>query len=129
MELNKQFPKIAEVLGKPTSLTRGLRTFRMEEITGPFSLLEVPDEGEFKEIENNEPQSYKEAISCKDCSYWIKAMKIEMDSLLKNRTWTLVKKPEKQKIVECNWVYKIKKGTTADEKKRYKARLVAKGFT
>ncbi|KAL5548153.1 hypothetical protein UlMin_003384 [Ulmus minor] len=82
-----------------------------------------------QEIENNKPQTFKEAISCKVSLDWINAMKTEMNSLLKNQTWTLVKKPEKQKIVECKWIYKIKKGTTADEKKRYKARLVAKGFT
>ena len=39
-----------------------------------------------QEIENKEPQTYKEAISCKDSLDWIKAKKTEMNSLLKNQT-------------------------------------------
>ena len=43
-ELNKRFPKIADVLGKPTSLTQGLRTPRKEKLIGFFSLLGIPEE-------------------------------------------------------------------------------------
>ncbi|XP_024026147.1 uncharacterized protein LOC112092973 [Morus notabilis] len=37
-------------------------------------------------IDKHEPESYKEAVSCKEASMWIKAMKEEMSSLYKNGT-------------------------------------------
>ena len=49
VEFNKRFLKIVEVLRKPTSLTRGLRTPWKEEITSLFSLPGIPEEGEFSE--------------------------------------------------------------------------------
>ena len=60
---------------------------------------------------------------------WVDAMEEEMGTLRKNKTWTLVKKPDNQKLVGCKWIYKIKEGVSEAEPARYKARLVAKGFT
>ncbi|KAL5576484.1 hypothetical protein UlMin_018183 [Ulmus minor] len=80
-------------------------------------------------IELQEPQSYEEAIRCPNSKEWKIAMKSEMNSLAKNRTWELVSKPPNQKVIDCKWLYKIKEGTSQEEKRRYKARLVAKGFT
>ncbi|CAM8954202.1 unnamed protein product [Rhodiola kirilowii] len=56
-------------------------------------------------------------------------MKDEMSSLVTNKTWTLVKKPEGNKIVKCKWLLRIKEGQNEGDPPRYKARLVAKGFT
>jgi len=53
----------------------------------------------------------------------------EMNSLLKNKTWELVKRPKGQKLIECKWIFKIKEGEGGNDSVRYKARLVAKGFT
>ena len=50
-------------------------------------------------------------------------------SLYKNNTWELVKKPDKRRVVDFKWIFKIKDGLTGDEPKRFKARLVAKGYT
>ena len=36
-------------------------------------------------------------------------MKKEMKSLIKNKTWVLVDKPENKKLVGCKWIYKRKK--------------------
>ena len=63
-----------------------------------------------------------------DSDKWKLAMKEEMDSLAKNKTWDLVKLPESRKVVGCKWVYKLKKGVD-DTVLKYKARLVAKGFS
>ena len=53
-------------------------------------------------------------------------MKEEMDSLIKNQTWDLVKLPTRKRALKNKWVYRLKE---EDEgKKRYKARLVVKGF-
>ncbi|WVZ63010.1 hypothetical protein U9M48_012690 [Paspalum notatum var. saurae] len=48
-------------------------------------------------------------------------------ALLKNNNWHLVPPDEARNLIECKWVYKIKRKAdgTID---RYKARLVAKGF-
>ena len=54
-------------------------------------------------------------------------MQDEYDALLYNRTWHLVPPKEGRNLIDCKWVYKIKKKSdgTMD---RFKARLVAKGF-
>nr|GFD24124.1 retrovirus-related Pol polyprotein from transposon TNT 1-94 [Tanacetum cinerariifolium] len=60
---------------------------------------------------------------------WKAAMKEEMDSLMKNKTWELVDHQAGQKLVTCKWQFKIKEGIEGVQKPRYKARLVARGFT
>lgn len=80
------------------------------------------------EIENSEPASYAEAINSKDRRKWIQAINEEMDSLIKNKTWTLVHKPEGQRLIGCKWIFKRKDDTNGSNI-RFKARLVAKGFT
>ncbi|KAF5775409.1 putative RNA-directed DNA polymerase [Helianthus annuus] len=77
----------------------------------------------------NEHLTYYQAISSKEKEEWHKAMQEEMSSLIKNKTWELVKKPKDQKVVACKWIYKIKEGIPGVENRRFKARLVAKGFT
>ena len=57
---------------------------------------------------------------------WEQGMDEEMDSLVRNHTWDLVKFPTKKRALQNKWVYRWK-----DEdggKKRYKDRLVVKGF-
>ncbi|KAH9682681.1 hypothetical protein KPL71_027445 [Citrus sinensis] len=81
------------------------------------------------ELDNDEPKTYREAVSGKDADKWIKAMKDEMESLHKNNTWKLVKRPENKRVVGCKWVYKVKQGIPGVESMRYKVRLVAKGYT
>ncbi|GKB24317.1 retrotransposon protein, putative, ty1-copia subclass [Tanacetum coccineum] len=73
--------------------------------------------------------TYQEAVACEDSSKWKAAMKEEMDSLRKNKTWELVDYPTRQKLVSCKWLFKIKEGIEGVQKPRCKARLVARGFT
>lgn len=51
-----------------------------------------------------------------------------MLSLVKNKIWVLVNKPNRQKIIDYKWVYKIKDGESKDNNLMYKAQLVAKDF-
>ncbi|KAH9670747.1 hypothetical protein KPL70_017094 [Citrus sinensis] len=81
------------------------------------------------ELDNDEPKTYREAVSGKDADKWTKAMKDEIESLHKNNTWKLVKRPENKRLVGCKWVYKVKQGIPGVKSMRYKARLVAKGYT
>ena len=50
----------------------------------------------------------------------------EMDSLVRNQTWDLVKLPMEKMALQNKWVYRLKEEDGV--KKWYKARLVVKGF-
>lgn len=52
----------------------------------------------------------------------------EMESQVKNNTWTIVHRPRNQRIIGSRWIYKHKLGTPGVEEARFKARLVAKGY-
>lgn len=54
-------------------------------------------------------------------------MDAEYMALMKNKTWRLVPPQKGRNIIDCKWVYKIKRKAngTLD---MYKAHLVAKGF-
>jgi hypothetical protein len=51
----------------------------------------------------------------------------EYNALLRNDTWHLVPRKQGANIIDCKWVYKIKKQADGSID-RHKARLVAKGF-
>ncbi|KAK1412849.1 hypothetical protein QVD17_34395 [Tagetes erecta] len=73
---------------------------------------------------DSEPASF--TIANKD-PHWRKAMADEYLALVRNGTWSLVPRSSNTNIVDCKWVYKIKRDQTGAVT-RYKARLVAKGF-
>ena len=76
----------------------------------------------------NEPSSYFEAISSPDALLWKDAIKIELDSILKNKTWELVDLPSGAKPIGYKWIFKRKYFPDGSIEK-YKVRLVAKGFS
>ena len=57
---------------------------------------------------------------------WEQGMDEEMDSLVRNQTWELVKFPAGKRVLQNKWVYRLKE--EGGGKKRYKAILVVKGF-
>lgn len=73
------------------------------------------------------PENYNDAINSNEKNQWIEAMHDEINSLHENKTWILVEKPEKQKVISSRWVY-VKK-FIEDGKIRFKARLVIKGYS
>lgn len=73
---------------------------------------------------NGEPNNLSEALANND---WKNAMDIEFFALLNNKTWHLVPPSHGKNIIDCKWVYKIKRKSDGSLD-RYKARLVAKGF-
>jgi len=75
-------------------------------------------------VDSGEPTCYREAAGHQE---WLEAMKKEMESIEKNRTWELVKLPVGKKPIGLKWVYKLKKNTEGEVVK-HKARLVAKGY-
>jgi ATP-binding cassette subfamily B (MDR/TAP) protein 1 len=76
--------------------------------------------------DGGEPLSYEESLQDGNSSKWELAMKDEMSSLLKNKTWELTTLPEGKEALQNKWVYRVK--TEHDGSKRFKARLVVKGF-
>ncbi|GJZ06839.1 zinc finger, CCHC-type containing protein [Tanacetum coccineum] len=98
-------------------------------VRGFKNLTEIYENTHEVETENlllmeEEPRTYKEASTDKK---WIEAMKIELDSINKNNTWTLTTLPPNQKAIGLKWVFKTKRDAKGKIIK-YKARLVAKGY-
>jgi hypothetical protein len=72
-----------------------------------------------------DPLSYEEAVK----SYkWREAMDAEIQSIQKNKTWSLTKLPAGAKKIGVKWIYKTKLNEFVEVDK-FKARLVAKGYT
>ena len=78
-------------------------------------------------IDQDEPTTYQEAITCTDSDKWLGAMKAEMDSMYENQLWNLVDPLEGVKPIGCKWVFKRKTDMDGNVI-TYKGRLVAKGF-
>ena len=72
-----------------------------------------------------QPTSFKEAPKE---PHWVQAMKQEIDSIEKNKTWDLVDFPSHKKSIGVKWVYKTKLNEKGKIEK-HKARLVAKVFS
>jgi hypothetical protein len=72
----------------------------------------------------NEPHDLSKALGNKN---WKRAMDEEFSALQDNKTWHLVPAQEGKNLIDCKWVYKIKRKADGSID-RYKARLVAKGF-
>ena len=75
----------------------------------------------------DEPKTYSEAINSRDAAFWREAINDEMDSIMSNKTWTLVDLPPGSKPIGCKWVFKKKYGSN-NIVHTFKARLVAKGL-
>ena len=78
--------------------------------------------------ENNEPNTFHEALNGEQSSQWKEAMESEYSSLFKNDTWELVPPPERKNIVGSRWVLKVKRNEDGSVD-RSKARLVAQGYS
>ncbi|WJZ84122.1 hypothetical protein VitviT2T_003743 [Vitis vinifera] len=76
----------------------------------------------------NDPESFSQAMSCKELELWYNDMKDEMSSMKCNNVWDLVELPNGAKVIGCKWVFKTKKDSLGNIE-RHKAKLVAKGFT
>ncbi|GJZ86357.1 retrotransposon protein, putative, ty1-copia subclass [Tanacetum coccineum] len=75
----------------------------------------------------NEPTSYRDAVTSSEGQQWREAIKSEIESILQNHTWELVDLPPGCKPLCYKWIFKkkMKADGTID---KYKARLVIKGF-
>ena len=75
-------------------------------------------------VPSDDPVTYEEAVVSKN---WRNAMDTEMQSIQKNKTWSLIDLPEGAKKIGVKWIYKTKLNESGKVDK-FKARLVAKGY-
>ena len=74
-----------------------------------------------------ETKCFEEAIQVETRKKWEQGMDEEMDSLVRNQTWDLVKLTAGKKALQNKWVYRLKEEDGGN--KRYKDRLVVKEFS
>ena len=75
-----------------------------------------------------EPETFAEAVGGAEADKWRGAVHDEYNSLMENKTWSLVELPQGRKAIGCKWVFRIKRNADGSID-RYKARLVAKGYS
>ena len=75
-----------------------------------------------------ELKTISEAKKRLDWPKWKAAIQAELDALMKTKTWQVVERPKGRNVIQCKWVFKIKKDAEG-KIEHYKARLVTKGFT
>ena len=75
----------------------------------------------------DEPQSFKEAISTLGVPFQKEVVNSEIESILQNHTWELVDLPLGCKPLGYKWIFKRKLKADGSIDK-YKARLVVKGY-
>ena len=75
----------------------------------------------------NDPQSFKEAVSGPEAPLWKEAINIEVESILHNHTWEMVDLPPCCKPLGYKWIFK-KKMKADGSIDKYKASLVIKGY-
>ena len=75
----------------------------------------------------NDPQSFKEAVSGPEARLWKEAINSEVESILHIHTWEMVDLPPGCKPLGYKWIFK-KKMKADGSIDKYKARLVIKGY-
>ncbi|GJW04961.1 putative RNA-directed DNA polymerase [Tanacetum coccineum] len=102
-----------------------MKRSRQEEAMGRNEKSFGPDFVSF--MVENEPTSYREAVTSSEGQQWREAIKSEIESILQNHTWELVDLPPGCKPLGYKWIFKkkMKADGTVD---KYKARVVIQGF-
>ncbi|RVX14596.1 hypothetical protein CK203_012090 [Vitis vinifera] len=77
-------PRRSKIDRKETNLGDGFYTFLMDE----------------------DPRSYKEAITFPDAPFWKEAINSEIESIMYNHTWELVDLPHGAKTIGYKWIFK-----------------------
>lgn len=70
----------------------------------------------------------KHALTKEDSNAWKEAMASEVNSLIKHKTCTLVKRNEKQRVIDSRFIFRNKHDSNGKTGKR-KARVIARGFS
>ncbi|KRX69779.1 Retrovirus-related Pol polyprotein from transposon TNT 1-94 [Trichinella sp. T6] len=94
--------KIKVLPGRPR-LVRSGRRGRPKKVYQKKEVQLVPCEDVASIAVMNDPKSVAEALSCHESKEWFEAMKREYEALVKNNTWEIVNRPQRQKVITCQW--------------------------
>ena len=78
-----------------------------------LNLLENDEQCALVATVQNDPNSYREPMSTENKFEWEKAVKAELESMEKNKVWTIIDRPsssegKKLNIIDSRWVLKEK---------------------
>ncbi|RVW60687.1 Retrovirus-related Pol polyprotein from transposon TNT 1-94 [Vitis vinifera] len=132
-QVDQELPNTSEQQVEPHTSSEDIsatlrRSARTKRSAIPSNYVVYLQESDYNIGAENDPESFSQAMSCKESELWYNAMKDEMSSMKCNDVWDLVELPNGAKTIGCKWVFKTKKDSSGNIE-RYKARLVAKGFT
>lgn len=74
------------------------------------------------------PKSNADIEGRSDSMQWYNAVKIELNSLMKNKSWNFVEQPSGISVVDSKWEFKRRLDVNGNPGE-YKARVVARGFS
>jgi hypothetical protein len=121
-ESEREIDEALSLYSRELALRTQLKTWKPEDEQSCGHLQGKSLEEEYIE---EEPLNWEEAVLTE---HWKASMKREIDALLKNKTWKLVKLPPGRKAIKCKWVYKIKRDKDGNVR-LYKSRLTACGYS
>ncbi|RVW50569.1 Retrovirus-related Pol polyprotein from transposon TNT 1-94 [Vitis vinifera] len=132
-QVDQELPNTSEQQVEPHTFSEDIgatlrRSTRTKRSVIPSDYVVYLQESDYNIGAENDPESFSQAMSCKESELWYNAMKDEMSSMRCNDVWDLVELLNGVKTIGCKWVFKTKKDSSGNIE-RYKARLVAKGFT
>lgn len=73
-----------------------------------------------------DPKTTHEALSSGGCELWKQSMLVEIENLLRNKTWEFVILPKGRRSIKSKWVFKTKFDENG-KPERYKSRVMALG--
>lgn len=72
-----------------------------------------------EEVDPHDSSTYKEVVTDTEYVQWLAAMGDEIESLQKNHTWELARRPSGKKVVTCKWLFKKNEGLSPAEGNKY----------
>ncbi|RVW43648.1 Retrovirus-related Pol polyprotein from transposon TNT 1-94 [Vitis vinifera] len=113
-QVDQELPNLSELQVEPhTSLEdigATLRRFtRTKRSAIPNDYVVYLQECDYNIGAKNDPESFSQAMSCKESELWYNAMKDEMSSMKCNDVWDLVELPNGAKTIGCKWVLRQRK--------------------
>jgi hypothetical protein len=63
-----------------------------------------------EEVDPQDPSTFKEVVTDTESVQWLHATGDEIESLQKNHSWELSRRPSGKKVVTCKWLFKKNEG-------------------